>query len=722
MKLAEISFREFLSRLAIKRLALAGPLALLCLTAGCGGGGGTQTAFVAVTVSPTPTTVPLGGMQAFMANVTGTSNTAVTWSVQEGAAGGSIISAGLYTAPQVAGTYHVIATSVADSTKSATATIQVPVAVTVNPPVPTVFLGAMQTFVANVAGTTNVAVTWTIQEAPAGGSITSSGVYTAPQVPGTYHVIATSAADTTQSATATISVPPITVTVSPPAPTVFLGAMQTFVATVTATNTAVTWTVQEGAAGGSITSAGVYTAPQVVGTYHVIATSVADTTKSGGATVTVPPVAVSIFPTSDTLGPSGMRTFVARVTGTINPAVTWSITEGAAGGTVDANGHYTAPTAQGTFHVVATSVADPTKSAPATVTVVPSGFLPTGSMTTPRYDHTATLLNTAKALVAGGIASYRPVTRGGRVACIAVATNHADLFDPAAGTFAATGAMTDARFAHTATLLQDGKVLVAGGTTASPGTAEIFDPATATFTATGNMLAARELHTATLLPSGKVLVTGGESSGMSAELFDPGTGGFTSTGSMTGSRFGHTATLLLTGKVLVVGGIGSSGPVSTAELYDPAAGTFSPTGSMQTARWNHTATLLPNGTVLIAGGLDQNHAELTSAEIYDPVTGTFTPTGSMQTAHSQHTATLLPSGKVLVAGGGNFGVGNFVAELFDPGTGTFSLTGSMLIPRISHTATLLPNGEVVVAGSQTPVFINHSLCNGGATASAELYH
>jgi hypothetical protein len=143
---------------------------------------------------------------------------------------------------------------------------------------------------------------------------------------------------------------------------------------------------------------------------------------------------------------------------------------------------------------------------------------------------------------------------------------------------------------------------------------------------------------------------------------------------------------------------------------------------MQTARWNHTATLLPNGTVLIAGGLDQNHAELTSAEIYDPVTGTFTPTGSMQTAHSQHTATLLPSGKVLVAGGGNFGVGNFVAELFDPGTGTFSLTGSMLIPRISHTATLLPNGEVVVAGSQTPVFVNHSLCNGGATASAELYH
>jgi hypothetical protein len=125
-------------------------------------------------------------------------------------------------------------------------------------------------------------------------------------------------ADTTQSATATISVPPVTVMVSPPAPTVFLGAMQTFLATVTATNMAVTWTVQEGAAGGSITSAGVYTAPQVVGTYHLIATSMADPTKSGTATITVPSVAVSIFPATDTLGPSGLRNFVATVTGTIS--------------------------------------------------------------------------------------------------------------------------------------------------------------------------------------------------------------------------------------------------------------------------------------------------------------------------------------------------------------------------------------------------------------------
>jgi len=681
----------------------------------------TITVPVAVTVSPNPATVFLGAMQNFTAAVAGSTNMAVTWAVQEGAVGGSIDNQGNYTAPQVAGTYHVIATSVADKTQSGTATITVPaVSVTVSPNLATVFLGGMQTFTAAVTAT-NMAVTWSIQEGAAGGSIDNQGNYTAPQVVGTYHVVATSVADKTQSGTATITVPAVSVTVSPNPATVFLGAMQTFTAAVSATNMAVTWSIQEGAAGGSIDNQGNYTAPQVVGTYHVVATSVADPTKSGTATITVPPVTVTVFPTTDSLGPNGLRTFLATVTGAINTAVTWTITEGAAGGTIDVNGKYVAPLGQGTFHIVATSVADTTKNATATVTVVPSGFLPTGSMTTPRALHTATLLNTGEALVAGGIVGYRFVSRlpfGGF--CSPIATAKADLFDSTTGTFAATGAMTTARYAHTATVLQDGnKVLVAGGSTVSPPTAEIFDPATATFTATGNMLAARQRHTATLLASGKVLVTGGQGGLASAELFDPTMGAFAATGSMTDTRYSHTATLLQTDKVLVVGGVGASGAVSTAELYDPVAGTFSATGSMTTARRNHTATLLPsNGKVLIAGGTDQTGQLLTSAEIYDPVTGVFTPTGSMGAAHSGHTATLLPNGKVLVAGGGNF-----VAELFDPGTGTFSQTGSMLLSRTSHAATLpLPSGEVVVTGSATPVTISRISCSGGAIASAELYH
>jgi len=669
---------------------------------------------VGVSVQPPSATVLLSTSQPFMAVVTGTSNVAVTWSVKEGATGGLIDNQGNYVAPQVAGTYHVIATSIADPSKSGGATITVPVAVNVSPNPATVFLGGTQAFTATVAGTNNVAVTWSVQEGTAGGSIDNQGNYTAPQVTGTYHVIATSVADSTQSATVTITVPPVSVTVSPDPATVFLGATLAFTATVTATNPAVTWTVQEGAAGGSIDGQGNYTAPQVIGTYHVIATSLADKSKSGSATITVPPVAVSISPTADTLGPNSQRTFVATVTGTANTTVTWTITEGAAGGTV-VDGSYTAPAKQGTFHVVATSVADPTKSATATVTGVPSGFLAIANMTAKRAVHTATLLNTGKALFAGGINHYVRVGPPPRSACLPVPTNLAELFDPGSGTFTATGAMSTPRSAHTATVLQDNKVLVAGGSSITPPTAEIYDPATEAFTTTGNMVSVRARHTATLLPGGKVLLAGGDSGGGTAELFDPATGTFAATGSMTDTRSSHTATLLPSGKVLIAGGIGATGKVATAELYDPVAGTFTATGGMGTARANHTATLLLNGTVLIAGGDDPNGAALGSAEIYNPMTGTFTATGSMVTAHTKHTATLLQnSGKVLIAGGGNY-----VAELFDPVAGTFTQTGSMSLSRTSHAALLLPSGQVVVTGSATPViFIS---CFGGATTSAEGY-
>ena len=458
------------------------------------------------------------------------------------------------------------------------------------------------------------------------------------------------------------------------------------------------------------------------GRQSTTATDTLSASITGTATITVPPVAISIFPTTVTLGASGLRTFVAPVTGTSNAAVTWSVEEGAAGGTVDADGNYVAPATPGTFHLVAISVADPTESASATLTIVPSGFFATGSMTTPRFAHTATLLNTGEALIAGGIASYRFFYRGSQSFCLAVPTNHVDIFDPAMGAFAATASMALPRFSHTATLLKDGKVLVAGGTadtnTNVPQAAEIFDPATATFTATGIMLAVHESHTATLLPSGKVLITGGVSGTDISEVYDPAMGTFAATGAMSGPRSFHTATLLPNGKVLVVGGTGSANTVLlTAELYDPAAGTFASTASMGTARRNHTATLLPSGAVLIAGGFEQSGAALSTAEIYNPITGMFAPTGSMDAAHSQHIATLLPSGKVLIAGGGNF-----VAELFDPGTGTFSLTGSLLLSRTSHTATLLPNGKVVVTGSQTPVHLSNTLCTGGADRSAELYH
>ncbi len=231
--------------------------------------------------------------------------------------------------------------------------------------------------------------------------------------------------------------------------------------------------------------------------------------------------------------------------------------------------------------------------------------------------------------------------------------------------------MAQVRSSKTATLLRDGRVLVAGGYNCGKAgqdgtwaTAELYDPATGTFSATGSMTAPRQDQTATLLADGRVLIAGGltgaspataggvilasyqtaevDSFLATAEIYDPATGTFHRTGSMSTPHRGHTATLLQDGRVLVVGNGGESTRSSTAaDLYDPASGTWSRTGSMKTGRWLQTATLLQDGRVLILGGRSPKDSVHTSGELYDPRSGTFSPAGSMREGRQQHTATLL---------------------------------------------------------------------------------
>lgn len=339
---------------------------------------------VAVTISPTAATVQVATQKQFASAVTGTTNSAVTWSIQEGTTGGSINGSGLYTAPSSAGIFHIVATSQADLTKSASATVTVTtapvVSVNVTPASPTVKQGATQTMTATVSGASNPSVTWSIQEGAAGGSITSSGLYTAPTgaaAAGTWHVVATSVMDPTATGIALVSVPAVTVTVSPPTSSINVGGSAAFSATVGgAQNTSVTWSVQEGAAGGAVTSSGSYTAPLTAGTYHVAATSVVDTTAQGTATVTVNavPVAITVSPKTPNIATGAQQQFTASVQNTTNTAVTWSVQEPDAG-VVTASGLYTAPQTMGTYHVSATSVADTSKSDTATVLVCNSGAL-----------------------------------------------------------------------------------------------------------------------------------------------------------------------------------------------------------------------------------------------------------------------------------------------------------------------------------------------------------
>src|SRR5688572_10723491 len=245
--------------------------------------------------------------------------------------------------------------------------------------------------------------------------------------------------------------------------------------------------------------------------------------------------------------------------------------------------------------------------------------------------------------------------------------------------------MNAERAAHSATLLSDGKVLIVGGfreegtSEIAISSAELFDPEMNTFTPTGDLNEPRNGHTATLLPNGQVLIAGGwDQSGRTstAELYDPQTGTFEYTGSLMAPRQGLTATLLKNGQVLIVGGDSArNAPQLAAELYDPSTETFTSTGSLNNGRMAHTSTLLNDGKVLLIGGSPGNGKILASAEIYDPSTGEFTVLGNANTIRYKHTAVLLQDGNVLVLGGSNQDdwTGKYSsAEIYDSKTGTFT--------------------------------------------------
>jgi hypothetical protein len=296
-----------------------------------------------------------------------------------------------------------------------------------------------------------------------------------------------------------------------------------------------------------------------------------------------------------------------------------------------------------------------------------------------------------------------------------------------------TGSMVMPRAYHTAGVLADGRVLLAGGTTratllpiggiivysAIP-EAELYDPATETFAVTGSLKVGRMRHTASVLPSGKVLLAGGSSEYetvvfASAEIFDPATGTFRLVPSpMANARVSHTATVLPGGKTLIAGGRNTTdGFLAKAELFDPAAnggagGFITVASPMSARRRDHSASVLPSGKVLIAGGEASDGGTVSfvsGAEIFDPAApagAEFVATGSMLLPRAEHSASPLLSGKVLIAGGHDRDVLLEEAETFDPqadgGKGAFTKTGPMVTARYSHTASVLPSGEVILVG------------------------
>jgi hypothetical protein len=299
------------------------------------------------------------------------------------------------------------------------------------------------------------------------------------------------------------------------------------------------------------------------------------------------------------------------------------------------------------------------------------------------YGRTLTALNNGSVMLAGG--GVDPTSCGGAVT----------LYDPTTQAISAANGMALARAEHTATLLPNGKVLVVGGDVANCANfvgqpakmgqmPEIFDPGTGTWAPAANVLYPRFNHTATLLADGRVLVAGGASpqnpdvAVTAAEVYDPTNNTWATAGSMSSARYGgQTATLLPDGRVLVTGGSVSlveqlpdgqfltGAAQAAAEIYDPNTNAWSTVASMATARTAHTATLF-NGKVLVAGGASAlafgysgvpAPQVFSSTEVFDPASGTWSSAASMTTARVRHTATLLQNDTVLITGGATDGSG-----------------------------------------------------------------
>ena len=301
-----------------------------------------------------------------------------------------------------------------------------------------------------------------------------------------------------------------------------------------------------------------------------------------------------------------------------------------------------------------------------------------GPMLAPRGGHSATVLGNGSVLLAGG----------GRA--------EVEVYDPASGTSEPAGEMSSIRNGTT-TLLADSRVLLAGG---DDGPAEAFDPRLNDVVQVGPMVEERHFASATRLTDGRVLVIGGETD--SAEIFDPETDTFTPTGSMSTARARHVSVLLRDGRVLVVG---AEDPV--AELYDPDSGRFSPSAADGLLGFDRgTATRLGDGRVLLIG-----HGA--PAQLYDPETDTVTIPAPMVTPRYAHAAVLLDDGRVLLVGGldAETLTATSSLEVFDPRTLTFQEAGSLAVARWQPAAARICTGEVLVTGGTSET---------AATVSTEL--
>lgn len=768
---------------------------------------------VSLSIQPTAISLMAGMSEQFGYELTAPTNRLV-WS----ASGGAITETGYYTAPAMPGSYVVFLQSVDDPDVISTCQVTViDELLTLNPESVTLEPGQSIQYGIQFAGPSPTTFQWSAT----GGSITQGGYYTAPASPGTYNVMVSPSSQPTLVRTSIVTVPATPfVQVLPSFASVAPGGMVSFAAVVRSGN--VTWSVQE-AGGGTITQTGLYTAPLVVGTYTVVATSSLNGLISSGAQVVVRSGGDNTSSgTSTGTGTSGAQITIspcninatageylplnANVTGNSDTGVVWSIQGSSNDASIDSNGIFVARR-RGSYILTASSHADSTAYATCNINVI-SSIKQLPDFISGFYNgYTITGLKDGRILIAGGSTDTTGVEQDDWGTFNYSSVAQAQIYDPSTGQFSNTGSMITPRYFHHAVLLDDGRVLIAGGSARwhdpwsyhiydppeGPGTtyttwnefypgAEVFDPTTGTFqdlplgtlvapdivhsslptsthTLPGHMVCDHTVFGSDLkMSNGEVIIFGGDlnawwwntvgnagSFRTTVDKFTPGPGrdnfdlgewvywpGWRdlsfSNNIYMGLGIGPRAINLADGNIIwTVGAMNDLGwgfgnwpaTVDTirAHITSPDRETWFLSLPMVVPRFGHTLTLLPDGRVLAAGGKDMRQARVfeernyynstNTAEIYDPATNTWTATGNLNFSRAFHAAQLLPSGKVLIVGGyqcdvnGNYAYPN-TTELFDPISGQFSVMDNLDYGISSPQLALMNDGSVFVAGQIEP--------------------
>lgn len=645
-------------------------------------------------------------------------------------------------------TYTLTATNPAGQTTATKTVIVSPVlAIGITPTTQSLVGGTQAGFARSlsIASGYDASVSWKVNELGGGtlvasGSLSEQATYTAPSTPGNYTVTVSSVADPSRSATALVTVTQLTVSLTPSYLELAPGGQFGFGYSTNAGGLTLS------ASGGTLGQDGRYVAPSQAGTYTLTATSALDPSVTATATVVVKPVQILVSPKVVTLAKNGTYRFAALCT---SGSVTWSV---AGGGSITADGVFTAPSVDGTYTVVATSTVQASVTATATVVVQDGGLSSGGG--------------------SGGGSSPTPIQGGvsleplqAEIPSGTYQVFNATVFgvEDQSVTWDVTQNITDSTTGRVSGTLDDQGVFTAG----LPG----FYVVRATSKVNGSLVGTavirvvsgvqrlfnspaalnREYYSVTALKTGKILIAGGfdgtDVMGTSY-LFDPETKAYTETGAMVVPRSGHKTVLLQDGRVLVSQGYGNRslvtgqpivdmGPLPNAEVYDPATGTWSSFARFD--QWDvnvgGASVALSDGRALILGGETQSGTPWSNALLFDGA-GTFTTVPFQNLGWGKWFPMVqLQDGRVFYSGGytgQNRPDGNTDADweimqgakLYNPVDGTSVAAGTMTSKRMNHTATVLPNGKVLLVGG-----ISHNRVPYGAlyapewepTATAEIF-